>query len=204
MGRTIVYIVIGYLSGSILFARLWTHLRGGEVALLATKDSNPGVANAFACGGFTSGVLTLLGDLLKGFLPVCLFTQYAILEPQPLELALVMAAPVLGHAFSLFYGGQGGKGITVSFGVLLGLTPHLAPAAVLAFFFIFFSLIVKIVPNFYRTAVTYLAASAALMMLGGHDGSALGFLLMTVIVCLRLHLSPETREEWKVEFPWRS
>ena len=204
MGRTFVYIVCGYLSGSILFARLWTHLRGGEVALLSTKDSNPGVANAFACGGFTSGVLTLLGDLLKGFLPVFCFTQFAILTPQPLELALVLAAPVLGHAFSLFYGGQGGKGITVSFGCLLGLLPHAGALAILAASFIFFSTVVKITPNFYRTAVTYLTASLIMMAAHFTDGSTLGFLLMTLIVCLRLHLSPETREEWKVEFPWRS
>ena len=203
MDRTIFYVICGYLAGSVLFARLWTHLFHGEADLLATEDANPGAANAFACGGFGCGVLTLLGDLAKGFLPVFCFLHFAPMPPRPTAIAVVLAAPVLGHAFSVFYKGRGGKGITVTFGALLGLLPLVRPVALLASWFLFFSLIVKIVPNFYRTAVTYLCTLASMLVLGVHDGSTMGFMLMTLIVCLRLHLSPETREEWKVKLPWK-
>lgn len=202
MMRTLLYILCGYLSGSVLYARVWTHLCGKEVALLDSKDGNPGTANAFAYGGVVCGVLTLAGDLLKGLVPVFCFVRWSPVPPQPIELALVLAAPALGHAFSIFYQGQGGKGIAVSFGCLLGLLPQYLPVGVLAACFLLFSLVVKIVPHFYRTAITYLCASLGMLVLTDHSGSTLGFLLMTGIVCLRLHMSKEVREEMKVELPW--
>lgn len=200
--RTMLYILCGYLSGSVLYARLWTRLCGKEGALLDSKDGNPGTANAFAYGGFLCGVLTLVGDMLKGFLPVFCFVQWSPVSPRPIELALVLAAPVLGHAFSFFYQGQGGKGIAVSFGCLLGLLPHCLPVEILVVCFLVFSLVVKIFPHFYRTAITYLCALLGMLVLTDHSGSTLGFLLMTGIVCLRLHMSKEVREEMRVELPW--
>ena len=66
MNRYILYVIAGYLSGSVLYARVMCHLFGGEAALPDCKDGNPGASNAFACGGFACGALTLTGDLLKG------------------------------------------------------------------------------------------------------------------------------------------
>ena len=65
---TILYgcILLGYLSGSILFARVSMALLHKGYILTASKDGNPGTANAFRYGGFLCGTLTLSGDLLKG------------------------------------------------------------------------------------------------------------------------------------------
>lgn len=88
-------------------------------------------------GGFLCGTLTLLGDLAKGFLPVfcCVWTTSRLGIYMTAGLALVMTAPVIGHAFPVYHRFQGGKGIAVSFGSLLGLFPDLRPALVLAAFF---------------------------------------------------------------------
>lgn len=75
------------------------------------------------------GTLTLICELLKGFLPVYLYLRGRSPAECPAIFALILAAPVLGHAFSVFYGFHGGKGIAVSFGCLLGLSSTEAAAS---------------------------------------------------------------------------
>ena len=67
-----MYIWLGYLSGSVLYARIFSRLFQKENMLEQSKDHNPGTANAFMYGGFWCGLLTLLFDLGKGFFPVYL------------------------------------------------------------------------------------------------------------------------------------
>ena len=117
MNRYLMYVIAGYLSGSVLYARVFLQLFGKADEYRQSKDENPGTANAFAYGGFACGVLTLAGDMLKGFLPVWLFLHSGE-DITPVTLALVLLAPVLGHAFSCFYGLRGGKGIAVAVGCL--------------------------------------------------------------------------------------
>ena len=52
MSRTLCYIIIGYLSGSILYARVFEKLFHKENMIEGSKDRNPGTANAFMRGGF--------------------------------------------------------------------------------------------------------------------------------------------------------
>lgn len=114
--------------------------------------------NAFTYGGFRCGVFTLCGDLLKDFLPVFLYRSGELPE-NPLMLSFVMAAPVLGHILPFYDIKRGGKGIAATFGCYLGLLPHWIPLCVLAGIFIFFSCVVKINPNYYRTVATYILAA---------------------------------------------
>ena len=58
MSRTLCYVIIGYLSGSILYARVFEKLFHKENMIEGSKDRNPGTANAFMRGGFWCGVLT--------------------------------------------------------------------------------------------------------------------------------------------------
>ena len=202
MAVVISYILFGYFSGSILFARVSAKLFHKPDMLHDSTDGNPGASNAFTHGGFWCGVVTLAGDLCKGFLPVFLFTHRHLPPPDPFLLSLVLAAPVLGHAFPVFYRFGGGKGIAVSFGCLLGLLPFWQPVVILAAYFLFFSLVLKITPHFHRTLVTYLCSALTLCLLLGPVGVTLGFLFITGIVCLRLHISKEKREKMKVVLAW--
>lgn len=204
MTTALLYALAGYLCGGVLFARLAADFFGKTAIVTESQDGNPGAANAFTYGGFWCGVLVLCGDLAKGFLPVRLYLKSADAVHTPLLLALVLAAPVIGHAFPLFYRFRGGKGIAVTFGCLLGLVPSWRPALTLALTFLFFSLVVRITPHSYRTAVTYLCA-AILMGLGPvRPGVRFGFLLMTAVVLLRLSMSKETRRKPEVKLLWRS
>ena len=87
--RDMIYILSGYLAGSILFARVFGWLLKKTDVTENTSDGNPGTANAFQNGGFLCGALTLVCDLLKGFLPVFLYTR----GQTTFLLALVIAAP---------------------------------------------------------------------------------------------------------------
>lgn len=199
MTRVLFFAIFGYLSGSVLFARVISGLMGKDI-LSGSKDENPGASNAFQYGGFLCGLGTLLGDLLKGFFPVWLF----LLGPEapaspPLALSLVAAAPVLGHAFPVYYGFQGGKGIAVSFGCLLGLLPCWEPLACFVGCFLFFSLVVRITPHFQRTIAAYLSALICLVLTRQSSGIILGFFLIACVVCLRLHKSKEPREAMQIQ-----
>ncbi len=189
---SLVFILFGYLSGSVLYARVFASLFGGRDILSQSADQNPGTSNAFRYGGFSCGLCTLIFDVLKGFLPVYAYVKYG--SGGPLAAALVLAAPVFGHAFPLFYRFKGGKGIAVSFGALAGLYPALGPLMTFAFFFIVFSTVVKITPNFQRTGAAYVCTLIALLK----SAAAPGFAIITAIVLLRLRLSREERGRMEV------
>lgn len=214
-------ILLGYLLGSILFAPLFGQLIQKKDIISGTKDHNPGTANAFMQGGMLCGILTLIGDMVKGCLPVFLcirmqnnpfaevlwkLDRYLWGEvPECVHVigfALVLFAPVLGHIFPIFFGFKGGKGIATTFGCLLGYLPNVLPALILAFFFILFSLVIRITPHFYRTIATYLFAMGIFFVWGEDLSQKIGFFLITLVVCLRMHMSEEDRETCKVRLLW--
>ena len=147
------FTLLGFVLGSTLFA-YWVPkiIRHVDIRELPA-DHNPGVANAFMYGGFFCGLLSLILELAKGFVPV--FLGQCFLDTHSLLFIPVLIAPVFGHAFPFFRKEKGGKAITASFGVLLGLFPEMRPAVYLAFFFIFFSLIVVVSPHSFRSVVTF-------------------------------------------------
>lgn len=202
--KTFFFTLLGYLSGSVLYAYVFAGLLKKDGMIEKSKDKNPGTANAFLYGGFRCGLLTLLGDFFKGFIPVQLYMRYRYYNgaADVYSIALILAAPVIGHAFSLFHKLEGGKGIAVTFGCLLGLAPIWQPAVVLAVFFLLFSLILRITPHFYRTIAAYLCSLATMAVWDCEIGIWTGFLLITAVVLLRLHLSREYKGKVKVNLLW--
>ena len=145
-----VFALAGYLLGSFLFAPFFGRIIKKKDIIQNTKDLNPGTANAFMEGGAVCGMLTLVCDMGKGFLPLFLCRNLestlvgdilwipgdALWGTRPeiistLGTALVLLAPVLGHTFPVFHKFRGGKGIATTLGSLLGYAPNLFPALVL-------------------------------------------------------------------------
>lgn len=149
----ILFSLLGFILGSIHFAYLVPELIKKVDIREIPSDHNPGVANAFMYGGFFCGLISLILELAKGFVPV--FIAQYFLDIHSLLFVPVLVAPVLGHAFPFFQKEKGGKAITASFGVLLGLFPEFRPAVYLALFFIFFSLVVVVSPHSFRSVVTF-------------------------------------------------
>ena len=201
--QSIGFILLGYLSGSVLYARIFARLFGKEKMLERSRDKNPGTANAFMYGGFWCGLLTLLCDMGKGFLPVFFFFRtVGELRPSVLETSLVIAAPVVGHVFPLLYRFRGGKGIATTFGSLLGLFPVLKPSLILAVFFLFFSLILRVSPHFYRTLMAYVCALFYMSWKIEWQAVTIGFAVITLVICIRMLASTEEREKMKVTLLW--
>lgn len=202
--RDILYVLCGYLCGSVLFARIFGSVFCRRDITEDSEDKNPGASNAFKYGGFLCGVLTLLCDLAKGIIPVHMYIKGSDDGEFGLALAFVMAAPVIGHILPVFYHFRGGKAIAVSFGTLLGLFPiFLMPGLILAAAFIFFSIVVKISPHYYRTIAAYGAAVVGVFLSGVPFAVSVGFLISAVTINIRLLRSTEEKEDLEVKLAWK-
>jgi acyl phosphate:glycerol-3-phosphate acyltransferase len=110
-------IVAGYLAGSLSAAIITCKLMG--LPDPRTQGSNnPGATNVLRVGGKKAAAITLLGDAVKGVIPVVVAQ---LMSAPPLILALVALAAFLGHLYPVFFGFRGGKGVATAFGVLVAL-----------------------------------------------------------------------------------
>ncbi|MDE6698086.1 MAG: glycerol-3-phosphate acyltransferase, partial [Lachnospiraceae bacterium] len=161
-------------------------------------DGNPGTANVFKYVGIPLGIIALILELAKGFLPVYFSAKF--LDINKLAYALVLSAPVLGHAFPVYFKfKRGGKAIAVSFGALLGLIPDLQPALMLAFFYLLFSLIIIIEPHLFRSIITFLSFCIMFVLFGESSGIACGAIIISIIVVIK-HFFSYNGEKLKIRF----
>ncbi len=124
MTTSILLILLAYLLGSASAAIITCKLLG--LPDPRTQGSNnPGATNVLRIGGKKAAVYTLLGDMLKGLIPVLIAVM---LGSDEITLALVAIAAFLGHLYPLFFGFRGGKGVATAFGVILGINWHVALA----------------------------------------------------------------------------
>lgn len=121
----IAFIILGYLLGSVSTAIIVCRALG--LPDPRTEGSrNPGATNVLRLGGKTAAAVTLLGDLLKGLLPVLAAQVAGVSE---WGLAGTALAAFLGHLYPAFFGFEGGKGVATAFGAILGLSAWVATAA---------------------------------------------------------------------------
>jgi len=121
--KLIFLFFFSYILGSIPFALLVALPQGIDPRKEGSK--NPGATNVARLLGKKWGIVTFLGDSLKGVL--ALFIAFLLLNkiPYPEEFVLAGVAffAVLGHLFSVFLKFRGGKGVATTIGVFLILTP---------------------------------------------------------------------------------
>ncbi|WP_422422360.1 glycerol-3-phosphate 1-O-acyltransferase PlsY [Pseudomonas sp. GZD-222] len=117
--------LLAYLLGSLSFAILLSRLNGSPDPRMS-GSGNAGATNMLRLAGRKLAVLTLLGDVFKGLLPV-LVAKFAGLDLQ--QQAWIGLCAVIGHLFPVYFCFRGGKGVATAAGLLLGLYP---PAALLA------------------------------------------------------------------------
>ena len=104
-----------FLCGSIPFGLVLVKLAGkGDVR--EHGSGNIGATNVSRVGGKALGIVTLLLDIAKGFLPVFLGKQLGWSES---VLSLLALSAVLGHVFTPWLKFQGGKGVATALGVAL-------------------------------------------------------------------------------------
>ena len=113
--------VLGYLLGAIPFGIVVSKAMGlPDPRTVGSK--NVGFTNVLRVSGKKAGILTLLGDMGKGWVIGWAAMQWLTDESYIMVVAL---APILGHLFSPFLGFKGGKGVATAVGVVLGLSPSI-------------------------------------------------------------------------------
>jgi glycerol-3-phosphate acyltransferase PlsY len=128
----VALIVAAYLLGSISSAIIVSQLMGLPDPR-GLGSGNPGATNVLRIGGKKPAAITLLGDMLKGLLPVLVGH---LLEVSLLILTLAGLSAFLGHLFPVFFRFQGGKGVATLLGVLLGINWLLGLAAIATWLFV--------------------------------------------------------------------
>jgi len=167
-----------YLLGSIPTGLLLGKVYGIDVR--REGSGNIGATNLYRTLGRRVGILTLIGDCLKGLAPVLAARYFA---PSTDLAAWVGLAAFYGHVFSVFLRFKGGKGVATALGVFLALSP-LAVAISLA---VFLLLVLK-----WRYVSLGSVAAAAVMplavyLLRGSQAMLLVTALVAVIVIIRHH-----------------
>jgi glycerol-3-phosphate acyltransferase PlsY len=121
-------ILAAYLIGSIPTGVIVGRLRGFDPR--AVGSGNIGASNVVRAGGISSAVMTLVGDALKGAIPV-IVTRAAGFPPS--TIAWVGLAAFIGAICSIFLGFSGGKGIACALGIWLAISPMAILFALAAF-----------------------------------------------------------------------
>ena len=127
-GLTWVFVLIGYFLGGVPFGVVISNAMGlPDPRTVGSK--NVGFTNVLRVSGKTAGILTLIGDMGKGWLMGYAGSSWYQTEWAVLVIAL---APFLGHLFSPFLGFKGGKGVATALGSVLGVAPLIGGILLLA------------------------------------------------------------------------
>lgn len=106
--------LLGSISSAIIVCRLM-----GLPDPRTQGSNNPGATNVLRIGGKKAAAITLVGDFLKGLIPVLVCHA---LEIEPATFAMVAMAAFLGHLYPVFFGFKGGKGVATALGTQFGLS----------------------------------------------------------------------------------
>lgn len=171
MLNEILLLAGAYLIGSIPTGLLLAKAAGVDIR--TTGSGNIGATNVYRTLGRSVGIATLVGDCLKGLLPVLAAKYLGMTE---LWVALAGLAAFLGHVYTVFLGFKGGKGVATALGVFLGISP-LSVLVALGIF-------VAVVATWRYISLGSIAAAAAMPPIVGVIDGRPPFVCVTVVIAL--------------------
>lgn len=119
MTKEILLVIGAYLLGSVptglLLAKAF-----GDIDIRSTGSGNIGATNVYRTLGKKLGIMTLVGDCLKGLVPVIIAQHVGF---SATWIAAVGLTAFLGHVYTVFLGFKGGKGVATALGVFLAISP---------------------------------------------------------------------------------
>jgi acyl phosphate:glycerol-3-phosphate acyltransferase len=160
--------MIGSLSSAVIYCKIFK-LPDPRTA----GSGNPGATNVLRLAGKKAAICVLLGDVLKGIIPVFIAKLFFL---SPVWIGVVAVATLLGHLYPIFFGFKGGKGVATAGGICMGLSWPFG-LAVLAIW-VFIALITRI------SSLAALTASGAAPILAYVMVDWQTALLMVVIALL--------------------
>lgn len=173
----LIYALIAYLLGSISTAIITCKLMGLNDPR-GVGSQNPGATNVLRHGGKKAAIITLLGDMLKGLIPVLVVSR---LDPAAEAVAITGLSAFLGHIYPIYYRFKGGKGVATFYGVLLGVNWMIGVAALAAWLLVAFA--------FKMSALSALVSAVSTPFITWYfSGSTIltgATALMTIMLCWR-------------------
>ena len=139
----IIIIIIGYLIGTISFARIIASRKGVDITTVGSK--NPGGTNVGRFVGRKEGIEVMIIDIFKSFIPclilklILFFSEFDLIDYRCIDellLGILALSICLGHAYPVFYKLQGGKCVACVAGYVLLISPIIFALALLSFFII--------------------------------------------------------------------
>jgi acyl phosphate:glycerol-3-phosphate acyltransferase len=112
-------LAVVYLIGSIPVGFLVARVSGG-LDIRGKGSGNIGATNVLRTLGLVPAVLTLLGDIAKGYFAV---RAAEVLGPEPAWGAAGALLAIIGNCWPVFLRFKGGKGVATGLGAFLALTP---------------------------------------------------------------------------------
>lgn len=134
MIKYILLSLLAYFSGSIP-SGVWIGKTFKGIDIRTVGSKNSGATNAYRNLGAVYGIMTLVIDALKGYLPLLVASKMGVSEKYIVVIGLIA---ILGHSFSCFLNFKGGKGVATSLGVFLFLAPKAIGIATLGFLIVVF------------------------------------------------------------------
>ena len=172
------WVLVAYLLGSVSSAIIVCRLMGLPDPR-SEGSGNPGATNVLRIGGKKAAALTLVGDMLKGYVPVALAVWYGLSA----EIIIAMGvAAFVGHLWPVFFKFEGGKGVATELGVLFGLHPVIG--LVIAGIWLFIAKGLKISSLAALVAMT-LAPVIVWFWTEGELSWTLGVALMSLLLIIR-------------------
>lgn len=129
----IVYLVLGYLIGSIPFA-LIIGKNFFNVDVRKYGSGNLGATNTLRILGKRAGIAVMIGDIGKGVLA----TSISMLPGYDIHPIFIGLCAIVGHCFPIFAGFRGGKAIATTAGVFIFINPLMFLVGIVTFFGLIF------------------------------------------------------------------
>tara|TARA_B100000989_G_C19426770_1_gene421143 strand:+ start:139 stop:726 length:588 start_codon:yes stop_codon:yes gene_type:complete len=173
--ETILILLTCYFVGSIPFGLLFSKLLSkSDPRLVGSK--NIGATNIVRTSGWKLGLLTLIFDMLKSFIPVFILKNHLI------EQSFIILFIFLGHLFPIWIRFKGGKGIAVIIGCLFGYN---------FFYGLIFSLVwlITAVMSKYSSLSALVASLSILVIIYLENDNIFLIILLMVIMIFLKHIS---------------
>ena len=127
--KIIFFLVLGYVMGALPNG-VWIGKYFKNIDIREHGSKNSGATNAYRVLGPRYGIMVLIADALKGFLPPFLASRFGVSGNMLLVIGVLA---IVGHSLSFFLNFKGGKGVATSLGVFLFLIPNVTLALLIIF-----------------------------------------------------------------------
>lgn len=175
----LIIILVSYFIGSISTSYIIAKRMIG-VDIRTQGSGNAGSTNVLRTLGKKAGILTFVGDLLKGVIAVLIAKVIATIAHTDVATASYIAVVfvVIGHNWPIYLGFRGGKGVATSLGAMIAVNPVIALSC-----FAFFILIVYVTKYVSLGSVLGICTSPIIMFfIGNYKGLAVTLFLSASVI----------------------